>query len=257
MGHRSKFFWYQLMARDSAAAGEFYARVVGWNVRDAGGENSGYRIASAGERGVAGIAQICAEAEGQGLRPGWIGYVAVDDVDSAADAIAAAGGRVLGPPADIPNVGRFAIVADPQGASFMLLAPNGEGEMAPLARMAPGNVGWHELYTTDWESAFGFYSERFGWTKDRTVDMGEMGTYQLFAPAQGEEAIGGMMNMPQLPSPAWGFYFVVDGVEAAAERVKAAGGEVVMGPMQVPDGSFVIQGRDPEGTMFALVSTTR
>jgi len=256
MGH-GKFVWYQLMAHDSAAAGEFYARVVGWNVRDAGGENQGYAIVSAGERGVGGIARICADAEAQGLRPGWIGYVAVDDANAAAEEIAAAGGRVLSPPADIPNVGRFAIVADPQGASFMILTPHGQGEMNPMARMAPGNVGWHELYTTDWESAFRFYCDRFGWAKDRAVDMGEMGTYQLFAPAEGEEAIGGMMNMPQLPSPAWGFYFVVDSVDSAVERVKAAGGSVVMGPMQVPDGSFVIQGRDPEGTMFALVSQTR
>lgn len=254
---QGKFVWYQLMAHDAEAAGEFYAAVVGWRVHDAGGENSGYSIVSAGERGIGGIARICGEASEQGLQPGWIGYVAVDDADDSAGRISAAGGRVLSPPAAIPNVGRFAIVADPQGAAFILLTPSGDGEMTPLERLAPGNVGWHELYTTDWESAFGFYSDQFGWAKDRAVDMGAMGTYQLFAAAEGEEAIGGMMNMPQLPSPAWGFYFVVEGVEAAAERVKAAGGEVVMGPMQVPDGSFVIQGRDPEGTMFALVSKTR
>jgi predicted enzyme related to lactoylglutathione lyase len=257
MGHQGKFIWYELMSRDPAAARDFYTRVVGWNARDAGGENEGYTMLLSGERGVGGIADLnraCGEDDG---RPGWFGYFAVADVDSAAERIGAAGGAVLRAPGDIPNVGRFAVVADPQGAAFMLLAPNGDGAMAPLARMAPGSVGWHELYTTDWESAFGFYSEQFGWTRDQAVDMGEMGTYQLFAPAEGEEAIGGMMNMPQLPSPAWGFYFVVEGLDSAAERVKSAGGEVVMGPMQVPDGSFVIQGRDPEGTMFALVSQTR
>jgi predicted enzyme related to lactoylglutathione lyase len=251
MGHQGKFIWYELQTGDPAAARAFYEQVVGWRASAAGGDNRGYTILSAGERGVGGIA-----AAAQGAPPGWIGYVAVADADAAAAAIAAAGGRVLYGPEDIPDVGRFALVADPQGAAFRLLAPNG-GEMAPLERMAPGNIGWHELYSTDWKAALDFYSGQFGWAKDQAVDMGPMGTYQLFAAEAGGEAIGGMMNMPDLPAPAWGFYFVVEGVEAAAERVKQAGGAVVMGPMQVPDGSFVVQGRDPEGAMFALVSKTR
>jgi predicted enzyme related to lactoylglutathione lyase len=252
MGHEGKFIWYELQAGDPAAARTFYEAVVGWSASEAGGENAGYTILSAGERGVGGIA-ACAEPS----QTGWTGYLAVADADAAAAGIAAAGGQVLFGPADIPNVGRFATVADPQGAVFRLLAPKGDGTMTPLDRMAPGNVGWHELYTTDWEAALGFYSGQFGWAKDQPMDMGPMGTYQLFAAEAGGEAIGGMMNMPDLPKPAWGFYFVVEGVEAAAERVKQAGGQVVMGPMEVPDGSFVIQGRDPEGAMFALVSKTR
>jgi predicted enzyme related to lactoylglutathione lyase len=252
MGHEGKFIWYELHTGDPAAARTFYEDVVGWTLSEADGENAGYTILSAGERGVGGIA-ACEERS----KTGWTAYVAVADADAAAARIAAAGGEVRHGPADIPDVGRFATIADPQGAVLRLLAPRGDGEMAPLDRMAPGNVGWHELYTTDWEAAFGFYSAQFGWAKDQTMDMGAMGTYQLFAAEEGGEAIGGMMNMADLPKPAWGFYFVVEGVDAAAERVKQAGGQVVMGPMEVPDGSFVIQGRDPEGEMFALVSKTR
>jgi predicted enzyme related to lactoylglutathione lyase len=251
MGHQGKFIWYELQTGDPAAARTFYEAVVGWRASDAGGDNQGYTILSAGERGIGGI--------GGGVEgpSSWTAYVAVADADSAAERIAAAGGKVLHGPADIPDVGRFAIVADPQGALFKLLAPRG-GEMAPLERMAPGNVGWHELYTSDWEAGFAFYAGQFGWAKDQAVDMGPMGTYQLFAAEAGGEAIGGMMNAPQAGMPpGWGFYFVVEGIDAAAERVKHAGGQVVMGPMQVPDGSFVIQGRDPQGAMFALVSTTR
>jgi uncharacterized protein len=252
MEHHGKFIWYELLAADPAAARSFYEAVVGWTASDAGGENAGYTILSAGGRGVGGIGG-CSE----GSTPGWTAYVAVADADSAARRLAAAGGEVLNGPGDIPNVGRFAEVADPQGATFKLLAPTPRGgEMPPLERMAPGNVGWHELYTTDWEAAAAFYEAQFGWARDRTMDMGPMGTYQLFAAEPGGEAIGGMMTMPDLPKPAWGFYFVVEGVDAAAERVKQAGGTVAMGPMQVPDGSFVLQGRDPEGAMFALVSKT-
>ncbi|MBV8685670.1 MAG: VOC family protein [Alphaproteobacteria bacterium] len=257
MGHEGRFIWYELMTGDRQAAEAFYTAVVGWNARDAGGENEGYTILSAGERGVGGMMTMPQEARAAGAEPGWIGYIAVDDADAAAARIEAAGGRVHRAPADIPDVGRFAVVADPQGAVFQLLAPQGEGEMKPLDRMAPGNVGWHELYTTDWEAGFAFYSEQFEWVRDRAMDMGPMGTYQLFAPAEGSEAVGGIMNVADQQRPTWSFYFVVAGIDAAAERVKAAGGEVAMGPMEVPDGSFVIQGRDPEGAAFALVSATR
>ncbi|HEY0412080.1 MAG TPA: VOC family protein [Allosphingosinicella sp.] len=256
-GHEGKFIWYELLTDDVAAARDFYAGIVGWNTRDAGGENTGYILLLAGDRGVGGIMAIPEEARAAGAQPGWTGYIAVADTDAAAARIEAAGGTIHRAPGDIPNVGRFAVVADPQGAVFQLLTSRGDGAMTPLDRMAPGNVGWHELYSTDWEAGFAFYADQFGWAKDQAVDMGPMGTYQLFAPAPGAEAIGGMMNMPDLPKPAWGFYFVVEGIDAAAERVKAAGGQVVMGPMEVPDGSFVIQGRDLQGAMFALVSKTR
>lgn len=256
MGHEGKFIWYELMTRDSKAAEAFYTSVVGWRASEAGGENAGYTILSAGERGVGGIMtppEPCAD----GGRAGWLGYIAVADTDSAAAAIESAGGRIHAAPADIPNVGRFAVVADPQGAVFQLLTPLPRGEMRPLDRMAPGNAGWHELYTSDWEAAFAFYSARFGWVKDEAMDMGPMGTYQLFAAEAGAGPVGAMMNDPRPGPPAWTFYFVVEGIDAAAERVREAGGEVAMGPMEVPDGSFVLQATDPQGARFALVSKTR
>jgi uncharacterized protein len=80
-----------------------------------------------------------------------------------------------------PNVGRFAVVADPGGAVFLLFKPNTEQEPKPVAPMTPGHVGWHELYAGDLDREFAFYSRLFGWTKDRAIDMGAMGTYQTFA----------------------------------------------------------------------------
>jgi predicted enzyme related to lactoylglutathione lyase len=258
MGHQGKFIWYELVTADAEAAEAFYTKVVGWTARDAGGENEGYAILSAGERGVGGIMTLPAEAGAAGAPAGWFGYVAVDDADSAAARIEAAGGAIHRAPADIPNVGRFAVTADPQGALFMLLAPRAGGEMSPLERMAPGNVGWHELYTSDWEAGFAFYSQQFGWVKDQAMDMGPMGTYQLVAAEAGGGAMGAMMNAPRPGCPsAWTFYFVVEGIDAAAARVRESGGDVLTGPMEVPDGSWVLQGRDPQGATFALVSRTR
>jgi predicted enzyme related to lactoylglutathione lyase len=84
------------------------------------------------------------------------------------------------------------------------------------------------------------------------MDMGAMGTYQIFS-ADGQ-MIGGMFTKPPaVPAPFWLYYFVVDAIDAAIERVKAGGGQILNGPMEVPGGDWIIQGRDPQGAMFALV----
>ena len=120
----------------------------------------------------------------------------------------------------------------------------------------PGHIGWRELYTDGWQQALDFYSSQFGWTKDQAMDMGEMGIYQLFA-IDGEQA-GGMMNRtPNIPVPCWGFYFNVSGIDAAAARVTKNGGQILMGPMEVPGGSWVVNCMDPQGAVFSLVSLKR
>ncbi|WP_225421486.1 VOC family protein [Sphingomonas parva] len=193
--------------------------------------------------------------------PGWLGYVSVPDADAAAARIEAAGGRILRAPADIPDVGRFAVVADPGGAAFMIMTPQPQGEVPPpLPRMHPGNVGWHELHAEDGETAFAFYRDLFGWREVSTMDMGCYGTYRLWGLGGGSdgEAIGGMMTrMPQTPQPVWNYYFVVQGIDAAAERIRAAGGRITNGPMAVPDGSWIVSGIDPQGAHFSLVSETK
>src|SRR5262249_38132919 len=110
------------------------------------------------------------------------------------------------------------------------------------------------LYAVDGEKAFPFYAEMFGWTKAEAIDMGEMGRYQLFAAAGAP--IGGIMTKPaNLSMPFWNYYFQVDAIAPAVERLKAGGGQVINGPMQVPGDSWIVQGRDPQGAMFSLVST--
>jgi predicted enzyme related to lactoylglutathione lyase len=217
-----------------------------------------YTLFSAGETGVGGLQALPAEACADGAWPGWIGYVAVDDVDAAAARFQAEGGKVRRAPGDIPDVGRFAIVADPQGAVLALFKPAGDPPPArvPVAAGTAGHGGWHELYAGDGPTAFEFYARQFGWTKADAMDMGPMGVYQLFA--QGGVPIGGMMTKPAaMPAPAWQFYFNVDAADAALARVKAGGGEVLMGPQEVPGGSWIVQGRDPQGAAFALVAPKR
>jgi len=191
-----------------------------------------------------------------GARPAWTGYVGVPDVDACVARVDAAGGRVHHPPEDIPGVGRFAVVADPQGAVFIVFRGSGDGAPTPAAPGTPGHVGWRELLAGDLDSAFAFYSDMFGWTRADAVDMGPMGIYQLFA--TGDAPVGGMMTRPSsVPKPFWLYYFNVDAIDAAVARVGERGGRTLNGPHEVPGGSWIAQCMDPQGAMFAMVAPKR
>jgi hypothetical protein len=249
-----KFLWYELMTSDPAAAGKFYSSVVGWSTEAAGPSGSGtpYTLFTTAEGGVAGLMGIPAEAAG--AKPAWMGYVAVDNVDDYARRFEAAGGTVHRAPADIPAIGRFSVVADPQGAVLVLFKPEprADGGQVP-ALDAPGYPSWRELVTTDGPKAVEFYMKMFGWEKSAGHDMGPMGVYQLFA-YEGADR-GGIMTMPpSFPGPFWGYYFRVGAIGAATERLKAGGGTVANGPMQVPTGDWVVQAIDSQGAHFNLQS---
>jgi predicted enzyme related to lactoylglutathione lyase len=251
----SGFIWYDVMTTDVEAAEAFYSKVVGWGLQRFPGETP-YTVLNlpGGDQGVAGLMPTP-----EGARPMWNGYIYVDDVDAYARRVTEAGGSIHRQPWDIETVGRVAVASDPQGAMFLLFKPTPREEGAALPTGEElGAVGWRELMTSDWQGAFAFYSKLFGWSVDHDFDMGEMGTYRIFRTV-GDKPAGGMMNTPaSSPAPtAWGFYFRVDGIDAAADRVKEAGGQVVMGPMEVPDGQFVLVAIDPQGAGFGLLSRTK
>lgn len=251
------FFWYELMTTDLDAAEAFYSAVLGWRTEpfDKAPGSPRYIVVNASDRGVGGLMELPDEAAKMGVPTAWMGYFPTKDIDASVDALKTAGGAVHRPVDDIPGVGRFAVVADPQGAAFMFLEPNGP-DQPPVPQWTPGHVGWHELYTSDWQKAFDFYSGQFSWTKGDPFDMGPMGIYQPFAVNGG--LVGGIMNKPeQIPVPVWLFYFNVTAIDAAAKRVTDKGGKVVMGPMEVPNGQWIVQCTDPQGAYFALISAKR
>jgi predicted enzyme related to lactoylglutathione lyase len=246
-----RFVWYELMTTDAEAAKAFYAEVVGWGTQDAAMPGMAYTLFTAGGASVSGLMDLPQDARKLGFKPSWLGYVGVNDVDAAADRIKQLGGALHVPPKDIPDISRFSVALDPQMATIALLKWLEGGQEQPAELDAPGRVAWHELLAADWEKAFAFYRELFGWQK-ADADTGAGGTYQLFSAAG--QTIGGMFTKPStVPVPFWLYYFNIGDIDLAMKRVKAGSGQILNGPIEVPGDRWIVQCTDPQGAIFALV----
>jgi uncharacterized protein len=237
-----RFVWHELLTTDTTGAAAFYPKVVPW--RTAPSNMPGYTIWMAGQAQVAGLMALPHEGS-----PHWLAYVGTPDVDNSSAQAQSLGGRVLKEPADIPNVGRFAVLADPQGAPFALFTP-GPG-VPPPSEPAQGSFSWHELATTDVAGALRFYGELFGWRKGPGHDMGPAGVYQIFE--HDGQQVGGMCRPGAAhTAPSWLSYVRVADSGRAVNAAKAAGGRLLHGPMEVPGGSWVALLIDPQGSSFAV-----
>ena len=242
--------WYELKTTDMKAAEAFYKAVVGWQSAPFEGARHPYtHFTRDGNNGVAGVMTKPAEVKAP---PFWAMYVAVPNLDEAVGRITRLGGKTHTEVLEIPNVGRLQMMMDPQGAAFYIIEPASREER-PEGPAQVGDASWHELMTTDMKAAMKFYQEVFGWQPGQAMDMGEMGTYQIFNRPHGQ--IGGIMNKPaQMANvpPNWQIYFRVPDINAATERIKANGGKILNGPMEVPDGDWIVNAMDPQGAAFSL-----
>ena len=252
------FIWYELMTPDPAGAMAFYDPVVGWKIApDPVAPGIEYRMIVRGDGGNAGgILTLEPAMASQGAKPGWLGYVGVDDVDAAVAKATAAGAKVLRPPWDQPSVGRLALFADPQGNPLYLikpLPPEGDPDASSdvYSRDAEQRVSWNELSTADPVAARAFYADLFGWSSDEFMPMGELGEYRFLA--HHGTTFGAICGVMPGGSAAWRYYIRVPSIAAAVAAVKAGGGTVSVGPHEVPGGDHIIIGIDPQGAQFALV----
>lgn len=252
------FIWYELMTPDPDGAGRFYSAVVpGWRLGERMPGDLDYRGIERSDGGNAGgVLGLDDSMRSHGARPMWLGYVNVDDVDRAVASIEKAGGKALMPAFDVPNVGRIAMVADPQGAPFYVMKPTPpagrEKEASDVfSATEMQRVNWNELSTTDPAAARRFYAEHFGWESDDFMDMGEMGEYR-FLDHHGVR-IGALCGVMPGQQPKWRYYFRVPSIAAAKATTEQNGGTVAMGPHQVPTGDWILIGMDPQGAEFALV----
>lgn len=243
------FIWYELLTPDIEAAKAFYGAVVGWAVEDDG---TGYPHIKAGGDYVGGMFALTDEMRQHGARPAWLGYVGVDDVDSAVDAAVSDGGKILMPAWDIPNVGRLALLADPDGAPFYVMRDAKEERSPAFSVDQPQHVRWNELATSDPDGAIAFYTRHFRWRQEGDMDMGAMGKYQFLY--QDDVMIGAVMpRMPQMPVSLWTYYIGVDDIDRAVRAIEHGGGKIYNGPMEIPGGDYALNAMDPQGSSFGLV----
>ena len=246
---RGRFIWHELLTTDTAAAASFYPKVVPWRTQPS--NMPGYTIFMAGGAQVGGLMALPPDAAGAPAH--WLIYVGTPNVDATVVQAKGLGARVCKEATDIPNVGRFAVLADPQGATFAVFTPSGP---PPGPVPATGAFSWHELATTDVPAALTFYAALFGWTKGTGHDMGAMGIYQLFE--HRGAGVGGMCNTqgPSTP-PSWLSYVHVADSGRAVAAAKAAGGRLLHGPVEVPGGSWIAMFLDPQGGAFAVQEAPR
>lgn len=247
-----RFVWYELMTTDTKSAIAFYTDVIGWKTQQFEGSASPepYFMWVGSQGPLGGVYPLTQEAKKMGVPPMWMAHVEVEDVDGRAIEAAQLGGTVQMQPKDIPEVGRFAIITDPQGAAISIFKPS--QPMTPHDTTKPGEFSWHELYAQDHPSAYRFYHEMFGWQQLSEMDMGAAGKYLIFG--QGDKQYGGMMTIsPDMKMPpSWCYYANVDDLDAAIGRATKRDAKVMFGPMEVPGGGRVAMLTDPQGAVFAL-----
>jgi len=247
---RGRFVWHELMTSDTKSAGAFYSKAIGWKT-DAWPQQPSYTLFKSGKRMMAGLMVLPDDAKAMGTPPNWLTYIGTENVDETSREAVALGGKVLRQPSDIPTVGRFAVLQDPQGAVFAAFTP------APSSQAASdtadiGDFSWHELATTDWRAALSFYQRLFGWEETDSMPMGDS-KYQMYG--WNKQSRGGVYNKPkEMPVPAWLPYIRVPDSKKVAAAIPKLGGKVANGPMEVPGGDWIAQGIDPQGAFFAVHS---
>ena len=242
-----RFVWHELHTNDRPKAVKFYSQLMAWETKDVPmGPGEPYSLAILGGKDFAGITKSQA---GPNVPPHWLPYIAVEDVDASAKKVEALGGKVHSAPMDIPNVGRFAVVADPQGAVFALhkhATPYPEEPAVPPT----GSFCWEELMTSDPEAAAKFYVGLFGYSTEEH-DMGAMGKYRILK--RGDKQTGGIMKLPPgVPHAHWITYLACKDVDSSTRNAKELGATVMMQPTDIPNiGRFSVI-VDPTGAAVAL-----
>ena len=235
-----KFVWHDNNTTDIDKARRFYTELLGWDIEVWKPGEMDYPMIKVGEQMHGGFGPA------QGGAPShWLGHVLVKDVDETARKAEGAGGRILAGPMDIPEVGRFAVIADPKGAVLSAFTPS--GELPP----SEGVFVWDELATTDVDGAKSFYTEIFDWTTSE-MDMGQM-TYTIFKRAGDVDAAGCLQHPEGTGAQsAWVPYIATNDVDATTKRAKDLGATIFREPTDIPDmGRFSIV-QDPVGAVFGL-----
>jgi predicted enzyme related to lactoylglutathione lyase len=242
------FSWYELLTTDMAAATKFYSEVVGWSALPSSTSRVPYTLFKVGDSATAGLLELPPEGLKVGARPRWMGYVGVSDVHAAADHIKRLGGAIFVPPTEA-NIGRISVVTDSEGALFAVIGQPQVTVQQPTNSGRPGRFGWNELFATDLQKESTFYRELFGWQRNDTEDR-FADAYLTFS--AGGQVVAGVLKNSDPSPPFWLFYINVEDIDAAVERVSAAGGQAGYNDSELPGGVRIAYCSDPQGATFAL-----
>ena len=252
MQYQGRFVWRDLNTPDIEQSKEFFVNLFGWDteVFDLGPNGTYTMFKIRDGEAFGGITQLDPSHSNP---PNWISYISTEDVDGFCARASELGATVAVEPLDIPDVGRWAVLADPQGAYFSAFT---EAERTPIAepqRSQPhGAVVWNELMTSDVDAAGAFYARMFGWNTE-VADVGT-GPYTLFR--NGSELAGGMNKMSdEMPAPAWTIYFEVSDIDKAVERVGELGGQILFPVMEIPQTGRITWATDPAGAIFGMMQS--
>lgn len=252
MGERTRyepgtFSWVDLSTTDQDAAKAFYGELFGWEAEDMPvGDGVSYSMMRLGGKDVAAVAPQPEQQREAGVPPLWNSYVTVESADAAAERVGELGGTVHAPPFDVLDVGRMAVIQDPQGAFFMVWEPRRHIGAALVNET--GALVWNELASPDPDGSTAFYRGLFGWS----IEPFDSSLGPYFSIKNGEASNGGMRQLGEenVP-PHWLVYFGVDDVEAALSKVESLGGKRRAGPMDIEIAKIGLA-QDPQGATFAL-----
>lgn len=242
---QSSFVWFDLMTTNVPTAKAFYAKLFGWKgVVIETSATGTYEILSNQGTQFGGLVAL---GEGQGARSCWMPYLSHDNLDALGERVTAAGGKVRIPPMDIPFVGRFATLEDPQGAQLSALSMLPDVPYHP-AEPELGLVCWNELVTPDPEGAAAFYTGVFGWNATPGVPSPNYWVFNHDKPSA-----SGMIPAPaESERPHWLPYFQVEHLDVSFARGRDLGAAVLMPPTDIPQmGRYAILA-DPTGAHLAL-----
>ena len=254
--------WYELMTQDPGKIAAFYNAVLGWNVQQDGDElpnGARYGMIVREDGGNAGgVLTLSDEMREHGAQPAWLIYFHVDDVDASVAKAQGMGASVQMPPMTMDGVGRMAMLADPQGAHFYLMTPQPPEGTSPDAGSDVfstdhvGRCSWNELNTDNADAQMEFYTAIMGWDNPGEMPMPDGHTYRFVN--LGEQGIGAIGSMkPEGVPNHWLPYFRVADIDAAKAAMESEGGNVMMGPMEVPGNDYIVVGIDPAGAPLGLV----
>ena len=245
------FSWVDLSATDQDAAKTFYTQLFGWQCNDNPiGEGMIYSIMSVDGKDVAAISSQPQQQRDAGVPPTWNSYISVRSADEVAERAAQLGAHVHAEPFDVLDVGRMAVVQDPQGAFVLLWEPRARIG-ADLVNVH-GALVWNELASPDVEASSRFYSELFGWTIE-PIPGSEI-PYLTIKTADGHSNGGMRAQMPDEPVPYWLTYFGVGALGQTLAQLEQLGGRKLVGPQSIGEAGELAVVEDPQGAVFALYS---